>query len=174
MATIANGGTRHVPHLVRAIDDGKGWTPTPPPAPKSVSLMKPETVAALHDGLWMVVNGAGTGGRGRIADIAVAGKTGTAQVISNQGKAAAGKTDRDLRDHGWFVFFAPKDTPELAGVVFVEHAEHGYFAAPIAKHVIQTYYAKKRGEPLPVFNAPAVPTVVAGTAPVAPRAGGGN
>lgn len=184
MSTIANGGTRFTPHLIRAVDEGKGWTPVPPPAPKAVSPMKPETVAALHDGLWMVVNAAGTGGRGRIADIPVAGKTGTAQVISNQGKAAAaGKTDKDLRDHGWFVFFAPKDNPEIAGVIFAEHAEHGYLGAPIARHVIQTYFAKKRGQPLPVFNAPPPPagTVVVDAdsvpivAPATPaRPGGGN
>ena len=32
----------------------------------------------------------------------------------------------DVRDHGWFVFFAPHDKPEIAGVIFAEHAEHGY------------------------------------------------
>ena len=41
----------------------------------------------------------------------------------------------DVRDHGWFVFFAPHDNPEIAGVIFAEHAEHGYLGAPIAKYV---------------------------------------
>ena len=81
---------------------------------------------AMHDGLYLVVNGAGTGGRARIPGKDVSGKTGTAQVISLQGgKKAAGRTERDLRDHGWFVFFAPRDNPEIAGVVFGEHNEHG-------------------------------------------------
>ena len=124
----------------------------PPPAPAEQFTLKPSTVSALHDGLWMVVNAAGTGGRGRLAGRDVAGKTGTAQVISLQGgKAAKGRTDKDLRDHGWFVFFAPKDNPVLAGVIFAEHAEHGYLGAPIAKHIIATYYAKQEGQPLPVF-----------------------
>jgi cell division protein FtsI/penicillin-binding protein 2 len=106
----------------------------------------------------MVVNAAGTGGRGRLAGRDVAGKTGTAQVISLQGgKAAKGRTDKDLRDHGWFVFFAPKDNPVLAGVIFAEHAEHGYLGAPIAKHLIATYYAKQESQPLPVFPAPGPP-----------------
>ena len=51
----------------------------------------------------------------------------------------------DLRDHGWFAFFAPRDNPEIAGVVFAEHGEHGTNAAPIARHVIETYFAKKAG-----------------------------
>jgi hypothetical protein len=55
------------------------------------------------------------------------------------------------------VFFAPNDNPEIAGVIFGEHSEHGYSAAPIARHMIATYYAKKRGEPLPPFTAPGIP-----------------
>ena len=114
---------------------------------------KPETLAALHDGLWMVVNASGTGGRARIEGRDVAGKTGTAQVISNEGRARARNSGRDLRDNGWFVFFAPRDNPVIAGVIFGEHNEHGFLGAPIAKHVIETYYAKKEGKPLPVLSA---------------------
>ena len=82
----------------------------------------------------------------------MSGKTGTAQVISNEGRARAKDTGRDLRDHGWFVFFAPRDNPEIAGVIFGEHNEHGYLGAPIARHVIETYFAKKEGKPLPVLQ----------------------
>jgi penicillin-binding protein 2 len=158
MATVANGGTRFAPHTIREVDEGRGWTPVPPAAPGLQSSFKPATTSALHEGLWMVVNAAGTGGRGRIPGRDVAGKTGTAQVISIQGgKAAKGKTDMDLRDHGWFVFFAPRDNPQVAGVIFAEHAEHGYLGAPIAKHVIETYFAKLEGKPLPVFASPGPP-----------------
>jgi penicillin-binding protein 2 len=135
--------------------------------------LKPETISAVSDGLWMAVNGAGTAVRGKIAGRDVAGKTGTAQVISNQGKERAGKTDRDLRDHGWFVFMAPKDNPEVAGVIFAEHAEHGYFGATVAKHILETYFAQRDGAPLPVLKVPppvpATPptrTVAATAAPV--------
>ena len=108
----------------------------------------------------VVVNGAGTGGRARIPGYDVAGKTGTAQVISLAGgKAAAGKTTRDLRDHGWFVFFAPRDNPQIAGVIFAEHGEHGYLGAPIAKFVMETYFAKQEGKPLPVLPPLAPPAV---------------
>ena len=155
MSTVANGGTRFVPHLLKAIDDGNGWKPVPPPPPKSRVQLKPETISALHDGLYLVVNGAGTGGRARIPGRDVSGKTGTAQVISLQGgKKAAGRTERDLRDHGWFVFFAPRDNPEIAGVIFGEHNEHGATSAPIAKYVMETYFAKKDGKPLPKLAMP--------------------
>ena len=159
MATVANGGRRVVPHLLRATRSEGAWTPVQTPAPTTVDLA-PQTVETLRRGLWMVVNRRGTGGRSRIADHDVIGKTGTAQVISLQGRAAAEGTDLDLRDHGWFVFAAPRDNPEIAGVVFAEHSEHGYLAAPIAKHMMETFFAKKEGRPLPTLPLPAQPIAV--------------
>ena len=155
ITTVANGGTRVTPRVVKAVDDGTGWKEVPPAVVASTIAFRPTTLAALHDGLWLAVNGAGTAGRARLAGRDVAGKTGTAQVISNQGRERARGSDQDLRDHGWFVFFAPKDNPEIAGVIYAEHGEHGYLGAPIAKHVIETYFAKKEGKPLPTLAPPA-------------------
>jgi penicillin-binding protein 2 len=155
ISTVANGGTRVTPHVIKAVDDGEGWKPVSRTVVADKVAFKPETLSALHDGLWMVVNASGTGGRARIEGRDVAGKTGTAQVISNEGRARAKNSGRDLRDNGWFVFFAPRDNPEIAGVIFGEHNEHGYLGAPIAKHVIETYFAKKEGKPLPDVSKPA-------------------
>jgi penicillin-binding protein 2 len=159
ITTVANGGTRVTPHVVKAVDDGAGWKAVPPPTVADRVAFRPETMAALHDGLWLAVNGAGTAGRARIAGRDVAGKTGTAQVISNQGRDRARAAGIDVRDHGWFVFFAPKENPVIAGVIFAEHGEHGYLGAPIAKHVIETYFAKQEGQPLPVLQPPPTPPV---------------
>jgi penicillin-binding protein 2 len=170
MASVANGGTRVVPHLVRAVDNGKGWEQLPAPDGQRDLGITPLNVDVVREGLWMVVNGAGTGGRGKIVGYDVGGKTGTAQVISNQGKARA-KGDRDLRDHGWFVFFAPAKNPTIAGVVFAEHAEHGYSAAPIAKFMMETWFAKEEGRALPTLGAaPATPGATIATQRATPRA----
>jgi len=148
MATLANGGTRVTPHLLKAVDDGTGWKPVPGPAPQSKVEINPEKLQAIRDGLWMVVNSAGTGATARIAGKDVSGKTGSAQVISNAGRAAA-RTSKDLRDNGWFVFFAPRDHPTVAGVVFLEHGIHGPNAARVAHHILDTFFAKQDGRPLP-------------------------
>jgi penicillin-binding protein 2 len=148
MATLANGGTRVTPHLLKAVDDGSGWKPVPAPPPQSTVDVHADKLQAIRDGLWMVVNAGGTGGRARIPNEDVSGKTGSAQVISNAGRAAA-RTTKDLRDNGWFVFFAPRDNPTVAGVVFLEHGIHGPNAARVAHHILDTYFAKVDGRPLP-------------------------
>jgi len=165
MASVARG-QRVTPRLVTATSNGSSWEPVSAPAAAAPVTLKPDTVSAVHDGLWMAVNGAGTAVRAKIAGRDVAGKTGTAQVISLQGRQRARGSGRDLRDHGWFVFMVPKDNPELAGVIFAEHSEHGYLAAPIARHIIETYYARKEGRPLP--EMPAVPGTPGFTPPPPP------
>jgi penicillin-binding protein 2 len=157
MSTLANGGTRITPHLLKQVDDGSGWKPVPPPAPKSQIEIDPDKLEAIRDGMWQVVNGSGniTGARAKIAGHDVVGKTGSSQVISAQGRAiAANKTARNLRDNGWFVFFAPKDDPKIAGVVFLEHGIHGGNAARVAHHILDTFFAKEDGRPLPPTPTP--------------------
>jgi penicillin-binding protein 2 len=149
IASLANGGTRVTPHLLKAVDEGRGWQPVPAPAPQSTANVHPAKLQAIRDGLFLVVNGAGTGRNAQIKGRDVSGKTGTAQAISNQGRAAAVNSKKDLRDNGWFVFFAPRDKPEIAGVVLLEHGVHGSNAALVARHILDTFFAKKDGLPLP-------------------------
>ena len=148
-ATLANGGTRVTPHLVKAVDQGQGFKAVSTPPPQSRVEVTDEKLHAIRDGMWLVVNGgSGTAARTRIPGRDVCGKTGTAQVISLQGRRAA-KGNRNLRDHGWFTFFAPRDNPEIAGVVFLEHGIHSANAASVTRHILTTYFAAKDGKPLP-------------------------
>jgi penicillin-binding protein 2 len=148
-ATLANGGTRVTPHVLKAVDEGHGWEPVPAPPPHSKVDLDPKKVQAIRNGMWGVVNGGGTGGRARIEGYDVAGKTGTSQVISNEGRAAASRSGKDLRDNAWFVFFAPRDNPEIAGIVFLEHGMHGPNAASVTHHILDTFFAKRDKRPLP-------------------------
>ena len=170
ISTVANGGTLVTPHLVRAVDaDGKGWKQIPTPAPRAKVQLSAEDLQAVREGLWMVVNGAGTGGGARIEGKDVAGKTGTAQVISLQ-NAKLASSKMDVRDHGFFVFFAPRDNPQIAGIVFAEHGLHGSSATPIAQYVLQTFFAKQEGKPLP----PLPPSLRINAVPEAPAANPGT
>jgi penicillin-binding protein 2 len=105
------------------------------------------------------VNGAGTATRARIEGHDISGKTGTAQVISEQKKKEfAGKTTLNLKPNAWFEFYAPRANPEIAGVVMAEHGGYGSESAvPIAKFVLDTYFAKLDGRPLPVWPKPVPP-----------------
>ncbi|MCJ2177434.1 penicillin-binding protein 2 [Novosphingobium album (ex Hu et al. 2023)] len=97
----------------------------------------PEQLAVVHDGMFNVVNGSGTGRGSRIDinGVLMAGKTGTAQVrrMISRGHVADWKS----RDHSHFICYAPTDSPRYAMSVVVEHGGFGASAAaPIAKDVM--------------------------------------
>ena len=132
------------------MDDGNGLKPVPPPPPQSKVDVTPEKLQAIRDGMWGSSTAAAPAAARGSTGHDVCGKTGTAQVISNTGRLAAARSGKDLRDNGWFVFFAPRDNPEIAGVVFLEHGIHGAERrVGRASHPRRRYFAKKDGKPLP-------------------------
>ena len=84
-----------------------------------------------------------------VADLALGSADFGKSVTVAPSRLAAARSGKDLRDNGWFIFFAPRDNPEIAGVVFLEHGIHGPNAASVAHHVLETFFAKKDGKPLP-------------------------
>jgi penicillin-binding protein 2 len=97
----------------------------------------PEQLSVVHEGMYRVVNGSGTGGGSRIdiGGIKMAGKTGTAQVRRLVARGHFG--DWKSRDHALFICYAPTDAPRYARSVVIEHGTFGArAAAPIAKDVM--------------------------------------
>jgi len=102
----------------------------------------------VKKGLYGVVNEPhGTGWRARLHNIAVAGKTGTSQVISLPEDRETGKEEDipyKFRDHAWFVAIAPFEDPQIVVAVVVEHGgKGGAVAAPIAKTLLEEYFKTK-------------------------------
>ncbi len=117
-AAIANGGKLVRPHVLSSTT----IETTPVGA-------RPETLRIVREGMWRVVNAPhGTGIKCRLEEVAVAGKTATAQ---------AGRGE----DHAWFAAFAPYERPRVCVVVQVEHGGHGgEAAAPVAARILETYF----------------------------------
>ena len=131
---LALDGVWHHPHLLKTLDASEK---------PDVWKLNPDNVTKVVDGMYGVVNeGGGTGGRAKIPGIDVCGKTGSAQLASNdylKGTAAG----RNLKDNAWFEGFAPCHAPEIVVVALFEHGEHGQFAAPIVRDVMKAYFDKK-------------------------------
>jgi penicillin-binding protein 2 len=161
ISEVANGGQRITPHVVRAVDQGQGWVPTVAAPPREIFPMRPEVLEPVRDGLWMAVNGSGTGVAAKVAGHDVVGKTGTAQVVSMEAAKALRGSGLNVNDNSWFIFYAPRDHPRIAGVIFAEHAGWGATgAAPIAHYALETYFAKQEGRPLPTLSVTADGTMI--------------
>ncbi|MGB9341246.1 MAG: penicillin-binding protein 2 [Polyangiales bacterium] len=143
-AAIANGGSLYAPQVVQNIRSPDGsLSETFQPrirrevgvAPQHLDLMRRALIDVVQDE-------SGTAYKARNKDgVAVAGKTGTAQVVSRKGRSEESSSAWYLdRSHGWFAGFAPAGDPQVAFAVLVEHGgSGGASAAPIATSVMQQY-----------------------------------
>jgi penicillin-binding protein 2 len=133
---IVLGGKFMRPHLLM------DTTPTP----EIDFPIADSTVEAVTSGMWGVVNEpGGTASASRLPGIEFSGKTGSAQTISLQGLARAGRKT-EYKDNAWFVGFAPRRNAEIVVAVLVQSGEHGASAAaPIAREIVKLYYDKKNG-----------------------------
>jgi penicillin-binding protein 2 len=133
---IAMGGKWRRPHLTKTLDQ----------AGKPVEWnFTPDNWKDVIDAMYGVVNeGGGTGVRAQLAHDEVCGKTGTAQLASNDFlKGTAAGHAQNMKDNAWFVGFAPRSAPEIVVVALFEHGEHGQLAAPIVRDVLKAYFDKK-------------------------------
>lgn len=146
-ATLANRGVMFKPHLVQFLEEPHSNQKTQiEPMPIKTLDWKPEHVDTIVRAM-AGVNKEGTGARAFAgATYTSAGKTGTAQVFSLKGsKYVEGQTKKHLRDHAWFIAFAPIEKPSIALAVLVENGGFGaQAAAPIARQVLDFYLLGKK------------------------------
>ncbi|MEA2485813.1 MAG: penicillin-binding protein [Actinomycetota bacterium] len=114
-ATIANHGKRMDPRITFGVP------------PHGTQVVSRKTAAAMTSLMELVVRG-GTGTAANIPGVTVAGKTGTAEVSVNGA----------IKDHAWFVCFAPAQNPKVAVAVVVEYGGvGGEVAAPLARNILE-------------------------------------
>lgn len=139
-AFIATNGLMVRPHLHRDLSD--------PDEAGGYEMISRHSLQVIREAEWAVVNDGGTGWRAKIPGRDVCGKTGTAQVFSGSADLPDEEVDENMRDHAWFVGFAPKDDPRIAFAVIVEHAGHGgTAAAPIARRVLVRFFESEDNPP---------------------------
>jgi penicillin-binding protein 2 len=152
---LAIGGVWNQPHLVRE---------SARLVPARHGELNQENIKKIVYGMYGVVNEGGTGVRARLPGINVCGKTGTAQLASNEVLKGT-KIGQTMKDNAWFVGFAPMEAPEIVVATLFEGGEHGQLAAPIVRDVLKAYFDKKLRQvqprpqmaslPAPLLQSPA-------------------
>jgi len=146
-AALANGGTLYQPQIVRSIETSDGTIVQEfPPRVRRIIDIDPERLALIHQALRGVVfEKKGTANKEKLAEVDMAGKTGTAQVTHVTPKGV--DPDKNWyynRDHAWFAGYAPSESPEIAIVVMVEHGGGGGLnAVPIAMKIVRDWQKLK-------------------------------
>jgi penicillin-binding protein 2 len=156
-AVMANRGVAYRPHLAKEIVDVKtGRIRAVALKPVFVSNFDARNVDRVREAMFGVTQPGGTAAQAAAgAPYSIAGKTGTAQVIGmKQGqKYRESEVDERLRDHAWFIAFAPADDPKIALAILVENGGHGgSAAAPIARKIMDYWILGKE----PAADQPAV------------------
>ena len=132
VSTVANKGTRYAATFLKRVVSADYATLVKENNREVLSVvdMSPETVAAVYDGMHQVTSA--PGGSGVVAfrgfDIAVCGKTGTAE------HEAGGSSN------GAFICFAPMEEPEIAVAVYGEKSGSGAYMARVARAVMDYYF----------------------------------
>ena len=130
ISSVATRGKLPRPHIVQ----GRGADP-----------LKLPVSAATFDRIRHALESAveiGTAQSAALGDIAVAGKTGTAQIYRHSAGVNPDELPKSERDHAWFVGYAPADEPRIAFAVIVEHGGHGgTSAAPVARRVLEEFFS---------------------------------
>src|SRR5215471_2700556 len=150
---IAMGGTLYRPHVVNPED-------VPPEFRNLLTSNVPEVAhipldaenwITITNAMGEVVNPAsasepqgGTAPSAHIQGVDFAGKTGSAQVVSNEFRKTKGGSVNQFKDNSWFVGLTPRRNPEIVVAVLFEGGEHGKLAARLAAQVVKAYVDKQR------------------------------
>jgi penicillin-binding protein 2 len=152
ISAISMDGRMVVPHIVNPSEL--------PPGIVDVSRLTAVKMIPVDATGWNTITDAmarvllpeGTAPSAHIAGIDIAGKTGSAQIVSLALRAKH-QNDDDFAQNGWFVGFTPRRNPEIVVCVLFQGGEHGKLAARLATQVIKAYVDKKQRHPTNVAES---------------------
>ena len=174
ISAISMGGKLVVPHVINPTDLPSNYTEAAHFTDVTSVPLDPGGWNYITDAMGRVLLPEGTAPRAHIDGIDIAGKTGSAQVVSLENRAKH-KDDADLAQNGWFVGFTPRRNPDVVVCVLFQGGEHGRLAANVATQVIKAYVEKQRKSPQKMVEKPkANGTVDIGGLWSEPGSDGGN
>ncbi|MDL2269534.1 penicillin-binding protein 2 [Desulfosarcina sp. OttesenSCG-928-A07] len=143
-AAVGNGGTRYRPRMIKTIQtaDGRDLYAAVPEVRGQLPVSK-RNLEIIREGLFRTVNTrTGTAFKSRLQGGIMSGKTGTAQVVGRREDDSGRGQESVVKDHAWFMAYAPHNHPQIAVAVILEHGEHGSTAAaPVAANLIRFYFS---------------------------------
>ncbi|MDR2697684.1 MAG: penicillin-binding protein 2 [Holophagales bacterium] len=149
-STLALKGKIITPHLLLGYrDEQTQKLKEYPPKPVRDTNLDNNTWTLLDQAMSQVVR-YGTARSIYMPDLEICGKTGTAQVAKFTTREAYLSSAKQFRDHAWFAGYAPRDNPQIAWAILVEHAGFGASAAaPIAQKICKYWFIERKTNPLP-------------------------
>src|SRR5712692_1614491 len=144
VGAIASGGVLRRPHVAFPSQLPPNLVPAPDTPDEVKVPIDPKNWEIITDAMANVPTPLGTAGSAHLQGVDFAGKTGSAQIISNTGKAKLANGKSKYKDNAWFVGVTPRRNPEIVVAVLFEGGEHGQFAARIAAQVVKAFVEKKR------------------------------
>ncbi|MGZ4732514.1 MAG: penicillin-binding protein 2 [Terriglobales bacterium] len=149
-AAIASGGKMVRPHVTNPSDLPPGVVQASSVQDSVTVPIDPKNWEIVTDAMAQVVSPVGTAALSQIKGIDMAGKTGSAQTISNMLKAKMSASEKALhKDNGWFVGVEPRRNPEIVVCGLYEEGEHGDKTARVVAQVIKAFVEKQRRQPPP-------------------------
>jgi penicillin-binding protein 2 len=153
IAAISMDGRLVVPHVVNPTVLPENYREVSHAADVTSIPIDPNGWNTITDAMGRVLLPEGTAPSAHIPGIDIAGKTGSAQVVSLATRAKHSNSD-SLAQNGWFVGFTPRRNPDVIVAILFEGGEHGRLAARLATQVIKAYVEKQKRTPTKVADVP--------------------
>ena len=153
VSAISMGGRMVVPHVINPSDLPSGYVETQHYTEVKNVPIDPNGWNFITDAMSRVLLPEGTAPSAHVPGIDIAGKTGSAQIVSLATRARF-KNSEELAQNGWFVGFTPRRNPDIVVCVLFQGGEHGKLAARLATQVIKAYVDKQRRAPQKMVEKP--------------------